>query len=68
MAITTDYNFRVRPGDEVGSDPVLMCCGGHMMTTALEPRGGSTHTCVSCGTRAYVDKHGLFSGARGLHA
>lgn len=68
MAITIDCNFRVSPGDEVGNDPVLKCCGGHTMTTARDPRGRTIHTCVSCGTRAYVDKHGLFSGARGLHA
>lgn len=64
MSITTDYNFKVSPGDEVGADPVLKCCGGHVMATAPDKFGGSTHTCGCCGTRADVSEHGVLSDIR----
>ncbi|MFK8851218.1 hypothetical protein [Streptomyces sp. Ac-502] len=64
MSVTTDYHLKLSPGDEVGTDPVLKCCGGNVMTTALHPSGGSTHTCVQCDTRADVDKHGVLTDIR----
>ncbi|MFH8558919.1 hypothetical protein ACH4FE_35755 [Streptomyces celluloflavus] len=64
MTITTSYNFEVGPGDEVGTDAILICCDETMTATAFDEYGSRTHTCGNCDIRADVDKRGLLSDIR----
>jgi hypothetical protein len=64
MAITTDYNHEVRPGDEVGTDATLVCCDQTMTAAAPDKYGDRTHRCGGCRTQADISKLGLVGDIR----
>ena len=64
MAITTDYNLEIRPGDEVGVDTALVCCGQTMTAAAPDKYGDRTHTCGGCRVQVDIDALGLVDDIR----
>ncbi|MFH8410725.1 hypothetical protein ACH4FX_39030 [Streptomyces sp. NPDC018019] len=59
MPITTDYGFDPQPGDEIGTEAVLLCCDQTMSAAAPDEHGIRVHTCGVCATRAEIDICGL---------